>query len=336
MFPMGTDIGIDLGTSSVLVYSKGQGIVLKEASIVAVKENTNEIFSIGEDAKKMWGKTPFNIKTIKPLRNGVISNYEATEQMLRYCIKKSVGRKLVRPRIAVCIPSVVTEVERKAVEDATKQAGARIVEIIEEPIAAAIGAGIDISKPAGNMVVDIGGGTTDIAVISLGGSVVKYSLKIAGDAFDDAIIKYVRNKYNIIIGDITAEKVKITVGSVFKIDDMPQEVEIKGIYLVNGLPKKIFLTNHEIRDILQDQASAIIEAILNVLEVTPPELSADILNKGILLTGGGSLMRGLSELISTNTGINATIAKDASNCVAIGTGLFIEYKQKKNFWGKKI
>ncbi|OON94161.1 MAG: rod shape-determining protein [Candidatus Epulonipiscium fishelsonii] len=335
MFSGGTDIGIDLGTSSVLVYNKGQGIVLQEASVVALKESTNEIFSIGEDAKKMWGRTPINIKTIKPLRNGVISNYEATEQMLRYFIKKSIGRRLIRPRIAVCIPSVVTEVERKAVEDATKQAGARIVEIIEEPIAAAIGAGIDISKPSGNMVVDVGGGTTDIAVISLGGAVVKYSLNIAGDAFDDAIIKYVRNKYNIIIGDITAEQIKINIGSVFNVEYIPQEIGIKGIYLINGLPKKFFLNEKEIRDVLKDQAYVIVEAILKVLEVTPPELSADILNKGIILTGGGSLIRGLSELIFENTGINATIAKDALTCVAIGTGLFIEYKQKKRLWGKR-
>lgn len=325
MFGMGVDIGIDLGTAYVLVYVKGKGIVLREPSIVAIKEKTKEVIAIGEEARNMLGRTPANITTIRPLRQGVISDYDATEQMLRYFIHKSIGYKLVKPHIGVCVPSGVTEVEKKAVEDATRQAGARFVDTIEEPIAAAIGAGIDISKPCGSMIVDIGGGTTDIAVISLGGSVVKKSLKIAGDNFDDMIITYMKKKYSMLIGERTAEEIKINVGSVYK-RDVPAEIEIRGRNLVSGLPKNIVVSSEEVREALEEPVANIIEGIKAVLEVTPPELAADIADRGIVLTGGGSLIYGLDKLITEQTGINAVIADDAMSCVAIGTGAWVEYR----------
>lgn len=328
MFGMGADIGIDLGTAYVLVYVKGKGIVLREPSIVAIKEKTKEVIAVGEKARAMLGRTPANIVTIRPLRQGVISDYDATEQMLKYFIHKAIGHKLVKPRIGVCVPSGVTEVERRAVEDATRLAGARYVETIEEPIAAAIGAGIDISKPCGSMVVDIGGGTSDIAVISLGGAVVKKSLKIAGDNFDETIIKYMRKKYSMLIGERTAEEIKINVGSVYK-RDVPAEIDIRGRNLVSGLPKNIVVSSEEVREALEEPVSNIIDGIKAVLEVTPPELAADIADRGIVLTGGGSLIYGLDKLITAETGINAVIADDAMSCVAIGTGAWVEYKYSK-------
>lgn len=328
MFGMGADIGIDLGTAYVLVYVKGKGIVLREPSVVAVKEKTNEVIAVGEEARKMIGRAPSSIVTIRPLRQGVISDYDATEQMLKYFIHKAIGHRLVKPRIGVCVPSGVTEVEKKAVEDATRQAGARYVDTIEEPIAAAIGAGIDISRPCGSMIVDIGGGTTDIAVISLGGSVVKKSLKIAGDEFDDTIIKYIRKKYSLLIGERTAEEIKINVGSVYK-REVPAEIEIRGRNLVSGLPKNMVVTSEEIRAALEEPITSIVDGIRSVLEITPPELAADIVDRGIVLTGGGSLIQGLDQLILEKTGINAVIADDAMSCVAIGTGMWVEYRYAK-------
>ena len=328
MFGMGADIGIDLGTAYVLVYVKGKGIVLREPSVVAIREKTKEVIAVGEEARRMLGRTPGSITTVRPLRQGVISDYDATEQMLKYFIHKAIGHRLIKPRIGVCVPSGVTEVEKKAVEDATKQAGARYVETIEEPIAAAIGAGIDISRPCGSMIVDIGGGTTDIAVISLGGAVVKKSLKVAGDEFDDTIIKYMRKKYSLLIGERTAEEIKINVGSVFK-REVPAEIEIRGRNLVSGLPKNIVVTSEEIRQALEEPVTSIIDGIRAVLEITPPELASDISDRGIVLTGGGSLIQGLDQLILQQTGINAVIAEDAMSCVAIGTGMWVEYRYAK-------
>ena len=328
MFGMGADIGIDLGTAYVLVYVKGKGIVLREPSVVAIKEKTKEVIAVGEEARRMLGRTPGSITTVRPLRQGVISDYDATEQMLKYFIHKAIGHRLVKPRIGVCVPSGVTEVEKKAVEDATKQAGARYVDTIEEPIAAAIGAGIDISRPCGSMIVDIGGGTTDIAVISLGGAVVKKSLKIAGDEFDDTIIKYMRKKYSLLIGERTAEEIKINVGSVFK-REVPAEIEIRGRNLVSGLPRNMVVTSEEIRQALEEPIASIVDGIRSVLEITPPELASDISDRGIVLTGGGSLIQGLDQLILQEPGINAVIADDAMSCVAIGTGMWVEYRYAK-------
>lgn len=323
MFGFGTDIGIDLGTAYVLIYVQGKGIVLREPSVIAINEKNNEVIAVGEEARKMLGRTPENIKSIRPLREGVISDYDATEKMLKYFIYKAIGHKLIKPRIGVCVPSGVTEVEKRAVEDATKQAGARYVDTIEEPIAAAIGAGIDISRPCGSMIVDIGGGTTDIAIISLGGSVVQKSLKVAGDDFDEAIIKYIKKKYNILIGERTAEEVKINIGGVYK-RDIPAEINVKGKNLIVGLPKSIVVTSEEIMHALEEPITMILDGIRAVLEISPPELAADIAERGIVLTGGGSLIYGLDKRIYDVTGIQAVIAEDAMSCVAIGTGIWVE------------
>ena len=291
-----TDIGIDLGTASILVYIRGKGVVLKEPSVVAFDRDTNKIKAIGEDARLMLGRTPGNIVAVRPLRQGVISDYTVTEKMMKYFIQKALGRKTFRrPRIAVCVPSGVTEVEKKAVEDATYQAGAREVSIIEEPIAAAIGAGIDISRPCGNMIVDIGGGTSDIAVISLGGTVVSASIKIAGDDFDEAIVRYMRKKHNLLIGERTAEDIKIKIGSAYKRPE-PDYMDVRGRNLVTGLPKTITVSSEETEEALKESTMQIVEAIHGVLEKTPPELAANIADRGIVLTGGGSLLRGLEEL----------------------------------------
>lgn len=321
----GENIGIDLGTATVLVYIKGQGIVIREPSVVAIDRDTNTILSVGEEARRMLGRTPGNIVAIRPLREGVISNYEITERMLKYFIQKAIGkRSFVKPTIAVCVPSSVTEVERRAVEDATRQAGARRVHIIEEPIAAAIGSGIDISKAHGSMVVDIGGGTTDIAVISLGGTVVSTSLKIAGDNFDDAIIKYMRKKHNVLIGERTAEDLKIKIGTAYE-RSVPVSLDVRGRNLITGLPKNITVTSDEMHDALRESVTAICESVHNVLEKTPPELASDIADRGIVMTGGGSLLYGLDKLITSTTGINAIVAEDSVSCVAIGTGQYIEF-----------
>ena len=322
---MAFDIGIDLGTASILVYVKGKGVVLKEPSVVAFDRDTNRIKAIGEEARLMLGRTPGNIVAVRPLRQGVISDYTVTEKMLKYFIQKAVGKQRFRkPLISICVPSQVTEVERKAVEDAAFQAGARDVKIIEEPIAAAIGAGIDIARPCGNMIVDIGGGTSDIAVISLGGTVVSASIKIAGDDFDDAIVRYMRKKHNLLIGERTDEDIKIRIGSAYP---RPESVtvDVRGRNLVTGLPKTITVTSEETEEALKDTTSQIVEAVHSVLEKTPPELAADIADRGIVLTGGGSLLYGLEELIESKTGITTMTAEDPMTAVAIGTGRYVEF-----------
>ena len=322
---MSNDIGIDLGTASILVYIKGKGVVLKEPSVVALDRETNKVITFGEEARLMIGRTPGNIVAVRPLRKGVISDYTVTEKMLKYFINKAVGKRTLRkPRIAVCIPSGATEVERKAVEDATYQAGAREVCIIEEPVAAAIGAGIDISKPCGNMSVDIGGGTSDIAVISLGGTVVSASIKIAGDDFDEAIVRYMRKKHNLLIGERTAEDLKIKIGSCYKRAEVDY-MDVRGRNLVTGLPKTVKVSSEETEEALRETTAQIVETIHSVLEKTPPELAADIADRGIVLTGGGSLLRGLEDLISAKTGINTMTAEDPMTAVAIGTGKYVEF-----------
>ena len=324
------DMGIDLGTASILVYIKGKGVVLKEPSVVAIDKDTDKVMAIGEDARLMIGRTPGNIVAVRPLRQGVISDYTTTEKMIKYFINKAIGRKTFRkPRIAVCIPSGATEVEKKAVEDATYQAGAREVSIIEEPVAAAIGAGIDIGKPCGNMIVDIGGGTTDIAVISLGGPVVSTSLKIAGDDFDEAIVRFMRKKHNLLIGDRTAEEIKIEIGAAYKRPEL-LTMEVRGRNLVTGLPKIILVTSDETLDALSETCLQIVDAVHSVLEKTPPELAADIYDRGIVLTGGGSLLSGLDSLLQEKTGINTIIADDPLTAVAVGTGKFIEFQHGDN------
>ncbi len=318
-FGWGQDIGIDLGTATVIAYVKGKGIVLREPSVVAVDNNTGEVVAVGEEARRMLGRTPGNIVATRPLREGVISDYTVTEKMLKYFINKVGGKTLFAPRIMICIPSRVTEVEKKAVIDAATNAGARRVYLIEEPIAAAIGAGIDISKPCGNMVVDIGGGTTDIAVISLGGSVVSTSIKVAGDKFDEYVAKYIKKKYNLAIGERTAEELKVNVGCVYpKIQDV--EMDVRGRDLTTGLPTTITIHSSEMLEALQEPALMIVDAVHSVLERTPPELAADISDKGIYMTGGGCLIDGLDKLLQEKTGINVMIAQDTVSCVALGTG----------------
>ncbi len=315
----GQDIGIDLGTATILVYVKGKGIVLREPSVVAIDKNTNEVLAVGQEARKMLGRTPGNIIAIRPLKDGVISDYTITEKMLKYFINKVCGRFVFSPRIMICVPSCVTEVERKAVIDAATHAGARKVYLIEEPIAAAIGAGIDIAKPYGSMILDIGGGTADIAVISLGGSVKSRSLKVAGDKFDEAIIKYIKKQKNIIIGERTAEDIKINIGCMFPKPTI-EVMKVKGRDLTTGLPVEVEITSEEMLEALKPCADQIVDGVHTVLEETPPELSADISDRGIYITGGGGLVYGLEKLIEDRIGIPVMIATDAQSCVAIGTG----------------
>ena len=319
MFGFGQDIGIDLGTATVIAYVKGKGIVLREPSVVAVDKNSGDVLAVGQEARRMLGRTPGNIVATRPLRDGVISDYTVTEKMLKYFINKVCGKFIFAPRIMICIPSQVTEVEKRAVIDAASQAGARKVYLIEEPIAAAIGAGIDISKPCGNMIVDLGGGRTNKAVISLGGSVVSTSLKVAGDKLDEAIVKYIKRKHNIMIGERTAEDLKINIGCVYpKIQDV--EMDIRGRDLSTGLPKTITVYSSEMLEALIEPAMMIVDAVHSVLERTPPELAADISDRGIYMTGGGCLVDGLDKLLQEKTGINVMIAEDAISCVALGTG----------------
>ncbi len=320
----GADIGIDLGTANILVYIKGKGVVLREPSVVAIDQDTKKLLAVGHEARRMLGRTPGNIVAIRPLRQGVISDYTVTEKMLKYFISKAVGRSFRKPRITVCVPSGVTEVEKRAVEEATYQAGARKVNIIEEPIAAAIGAGIDISKACGSMVVDIGGGTSDVAVISLGGVVTSTSIKIAGDNFDEALVRFMRKKHNLLIGERTAEEIKINIGTAFKRPEL-LTMDVRGRNLITGLPKTITVTSEETEEALRESTSKIVEAVHGVLEKTPPELASDIADRGIVLTGGGSLLQGLDQLIESKTGISVITADDALTCVAIGTGKYVEY-----------
>ena len=317
---MSKDIGIDLGTASVLVYVKGKGIVIREPSVVAIDKNTDKILKFGREAQMMLGRTPGNITAVRPLRDGVISQYEITFRMIQHFIKRACGGSVIfKPRVIICVPSGITEVEERSVVDAATQAGAKRTYLIEEPVAAAIGAGIDISAPNGHMVVDIGGGTTDIAVLSLGGVVVAESIKVAGDKFDEAIIRYVRRKHNVLIGERTAEEIKIKIGSAWPREE-PRYLDVKGRCLVQGLPRVVRIHSQEIPDALEEPITAVIEAVCSVIERTPPELIGDILSNGIVMTGGGSLLYGLDRLISYATGIRTRVADHPIQCVAIGTG----------------
>ncbi len=326
------DMGIDLGTASILVYLKGQEIVLREPSVVAMEKDSKQVLAIGVEAKRMLGKTPANIVAVRPLRNGVIADFEATERMIRYFIKKVHSRRsLLHPRVVIGVPSGITEVERRAVRESAEQAGAREVYLIDEPMAAAIGAGIPIQEPEGSMIVDIGGGTTEVAVISLGGMVVARSLGIAGDEMDEAIVQYFRRKYNLIIGDNTAEDVKVKIGSVYPLEK-EMTMDVKGRDQVTGLPKTVKITSEEVRSALSDPAKAIIEVVKNTLEETPAELAADLVDRGIILSGGGSLIKGLPELLAQETELPVNLADDPITCVAKGTGIYLEELDNiKNF-----
>ena len=319
-----SDIGIDLGTRNSLVYSTGKGLVLKEPSVVIYDKTTEKIRAIGEEARQMAGHANSNMEVIRPIRQGVIVDFNVMEKMLKYFIAKAMGRRAFRkPRISICVPSAITEIERRAVEEATYQAGAREVFLVEEPIAAAIGAGVDITKPFGNLIVDIGGGTTDIAVISLGGVVASSSVKVAGDSFDQAIMNYVRQNHSLFIGEETAENIKITIGTAIE-EANPQVMEVKGRNVLTGLPKTVKLTSEEIRSALKDATGQIVEAVHSVLEKTPPELAADIVDRGIVLTGGGALLKGLDTLIEQKTGVTTLTVQDAMHVVAVGTGKYAE------------
>ena len=327
MFNLGQDIGIDLGTASVIAYVKGKGVVLREPSVVAIDKISGDVLAVGKEARRMLGRTPGNIIATRPLRDGVISNYTITEKMLKYFIEKICGKHVFSPRMVICVPSLVTEVEKKAVIDAATQAGARKVCLIEEPLAAAIGAGLDISKPMGNMVVDIGGGTSDIAIIALGGTVMSTSIKVAGDKFDEAIVKFIKRKHNIVIGERTAEELKIKVGCVRpKIQNV--DMKIRGRDLTSGLPKTVTIYSNEMIEALQESANQILEAIHSLLEKIPPELAADISINGIYMTGGGALLDGLDKLIQESTGVKVTVADDAVSCVALGTGKALDNFEK--------
>ncbi len=327
-FNIGTDMGIDLGTATVLVYIKGKGVILKEPSVVAIDKSKNRVLAVGEEAWQMIGRTPGNIVAIRPLKDGVISDYDVTEKMLKYFIGKACGKKrMSAPRIVVCIPCEATEVEKRAVIDAAKNAGAKKVFLIEEPLAAAIGAGIDITKASGSMVIDIGGGTTDVAIISLGGIVVRASIKVAGDKFDEAIMKYIRKEHKLMIGERTSENLKIKIGSAFHKDE-ENSMEIRGRDLITGLPKNMEISSKEMRIALKETVNAIADTTKAVLEKTPPELSADIAEKGIVMTGGGALLNGLSDLIQEVTCVPVYVAEDPISCVALGTGKVLEYLDK--------
>lgn len=322
----GEDIGIDLGTASVLVFKKGKGIVLHEPSVVAIDKITNRIIAVGEEARRMLGRTPGHIVAIRPLKEGVIADYDTTEKMLAYFIRKIMGRRLFfKPRVIVCIPTGATDVEERAASQATLSAGARQAYIVEEPLAAALGAGVNISDATGNMVVDIGGGTSDIAVLSLGGIVCNTSLRVGGDKFDEAIIRFVRREYNLLIGDRTAEDIKIKVGTALVTpQNQHRSIEVRGRDLLTGLPKNVTITSEGCFKALQEPIEAIIDGVKKVLEITPPELAADIVNNGIVMTGGGSLLDGLDELLSRETNLPVHIADDAISCVARGTGKALE------------
>lgn len=318
------DMGIDLGTANTLVYVRGKGIVLNEPSVVAIQNDTKTVLSVGEEAKKMIGRTPGNIVAIRPMKDGVIADFDVTQSMLKYFIKKVYFRRtLIQPRVVVSVPSGVTEVEKRAVEEATLQAGAREAYLIEEPMAAAIGAGLPVEEPTGSMVVDIGGGTTEVAIISLGGIVTAKSIRIGGDELDESIVQYIKREYNLMIGERTAEEVKMTIGSAFpKAEE--EKMLVRGRDLVSGLPKTLEITSAEIMDALREPVSQIIEAIKYTLEKTPPELAADVMEVGIMLTGGGALLDGLDKLVIKETGMPVCIAEDPLDCVVMGTGKTIE------------
>lgn len=320
----GRDIGIDLGTANVLIFMRGKGVVIREPSVVAIDQSTNRVLAVGEEARKMIGRTPGNIVAIRPLKDGVIADYTITELMLKHYIRKACGRRpWVRPQIAVCVPSGVTSVEQRAVIEACMQAGAKKVVIISEPMAAAIGAGMDVSQASGNMVVDIGGGTIDVAVISLGGEVLADSIRIGGDKFDEAIIRYVRREFNLLIGERTAEEIKSELGCAFAPDES-LTLEVRGRDSVSGLPRSIQLSSTQVYEALQEPVQAVINLIRSVLEKTPPELAGDIMHNGMMLTGGGALMKGLPELIRLETRVPTIVAEDPITCVARGTGNVVE------------
>lgn len=330
-----SDIGIDLGTSSIIVYIKGKGVVLKEPSVVAIDQYTDKFLAVGEEARQMLGRTPGNIVAIRPLKDGVISDYEITQRMLKYFIEKSLNKSIFKPRIIICVPSGITEVEKRAVIEASNNAGAIRTYIIEEPIAAAIGSDIDISEPDGSMIIDIGGGTTDIAIIALGGIVISKSIKIAGDDFDSHISRYIRKKYNMLIGENTAQNLKQNIGYAHALEEDVYE-SIVGRDLLTGLPKSLEMSSGDVLEAIEEPLDDILTAIHSVLERTPPELAADISNRGILLTGGGSLLKGLDKLISERTGIEAKLSNNPVECVARGTGKslnwvsILEENKKKN------
>ena len=317
-----SDIGIDLGTANTLVYVKDRGIVIREPSVVAIQEGTKRILAVGEEAKRMLGRTPGNIVAIRPMKSGVIADFDITEAMIRYFIRKVHVRKLVRPRVIVAVPSDITEVEKRAVQESARHAGAREVFLIEEPMAAAIGVGLPVSEPAGNMIVDVGGGTCEVAVISLAGIVYARSVRVGGDAMDECIVQYMRRVYNLMIGERTAEEIKITIGSAYPLGE-ERTLEVKGRDLVAGLPKTLTVTSEEIRDALQEPVSAIVDAVRITLEKCPPELSADLVDRGMVLAGGGSMLRGLDKLIASQTGLPVTLADDPLSAVAEGTGVVL-------------
>ncbi|MBQ4515186.1 MAG: rod shape-determining protein [Clostridia bacterium] len=327
------DIGIDLGTANTLVYMKGKGIILREPSVVAVNKMTGNVLKVGNEARDMIGRTPGSVVAIRPLKDGVIADFDGAQAMLKYFIKKAYSGGIFKPRVVVCIPYGVTEVERRAVEDAVVSAGGRNAFLIEEPMAAAIGAGLPVSEPTGSMVVDIGGGTTEVAVISYGGIVTSQSLRVAGDELDSDIVNYIKREYNLMIGERTAEEIKLTIGSAYEYE-YEEEMDVKGRDLITGLPRTISLTSKEIRSAMSESIFAIVEAIKQTLEKTPPELAADVMNRGIMLTGGGALIRGLDTLISEETGIPVRPADNALDCVAIGTGMAISTLDKLNDSGR--
>lgn len=328
-FGISRDMGIDLGTANTLVYVKGKGIVLREPSVVAINTNTKTVLAVGNEAKQMIGRTPGNIVAIRPLKDGVIADFDVTESMLKKFIAKVTSKgSFASPRIIVCFPSGVTEVEKRAIDEATKRAGARDVQLMEEPMAAAIGAGLPVEEPKGSMVVDIGGGTTEVAVVSLGGIVTSKSLRVAGDELDESIISYIKKVYNLMIGERTAENIKVQLGSAYKVSDVEETMEIKGRDLVTGLPKNIEITEAEVREALKEPVAAIIDSIKLTLEKTPPELAADIMDIGIMLTGGGALLRGLDSLINNETHMPVHIAEAPLDCVALGAGKALEHFDK--------
>ncbi|HET7706149.1 MAG: rod shape-determining protein [Acidobacteria bacterium] len=314
------DLAIDLGTANTLVYAKNKGIVVREPSIVAVNKINNNVEAVGKEAKEMLGRTPGNIVAIRPMKDGVIADFEVTEKMIKYFIEKAHGRRfLVKPRIVISVPSEITQVEKRAVKDSALRAGATEVYLIEQAMAAAIGAGLPITDPTGNMIVDIGGGTTDVAVISLAGIVYSRSVRVAGNEMDDAIIQYIKRKYNLLIGERTAEQVKMEIGSAFPLDE-EMTMEIKGRDLVEGVPKTLIVSDEEIREALSETVATIVEAVRVALERTPPELSADIMDKGIIIAGGGSMLKNLDKRLREETGLPVTLAEDPLACVALGTG----------------
>ncbi|HWP46267.1 MAG TPA: rod shape-determining protein [Candidatus Limnocylindrales bacterium] len=319
------DLGIDLGTANTLVYVKGKGIVLSEPSIVAIHTQSNKVVAVGKEAKEMLGRTPGNIVAIRPMKDGVIADFKHTEEMLRHFIKKVHNRKrLIRPRIVIGVPSGITEVEKKAIKDSALQAGASEVYLVEEPMAAALGVGLPVDEPSGNMIVDIGGGTTEVAVISLAGIVYSKSIRVAGDEMDEAIVQYVKRKYNLLIGERTAELIKMTLGSAYPLEE-ERTMEIKGRDLVAGIPKTLTISSEEIRDALAEPVSAIVEAVKIALERTPPELSSDIIDKGIVLAGGGALLKNLDIRLKEETGLPITLAEDPLTAVVLGTGKMLSH-----------